>query len=280
MGFDIFNVTGDKGWLTQGVDMITGKTAADNQQKAAKQAMKAQAAEAEKSRAFLQQQATQGQGFIDTATGQAAGALGTGQSNALNDLQSARGSISGQPDRLGALYDGGLAAGFQTDPGYQFRQQQGEQAINRSAAARGGRLAPGTLQRLLGFNQDLASQEFGNYAQRQMGLAGAADQSGMQRGNALAGLFGQQAGMQQGYGGNLANLFSGAGTNKANIGMGAASGNTGISQGLMGTMGGGVPFAGGGAQAQSNFYGGALATGAGKLFDWFTSPSAAPVAGK
>lgn len=48
------------------------------------------------------------------------------------------------------------------DPGYQFRMQQGEQAINRSAAAAGRYDSGRALKDLTEFNSGLASQEFGN----------------------------------------------------------------------------------------------------------------------
>lgn len=53
-------------------------------------------------------------------------------------------------------------ADFQADPGYAFRQQQGEQAINRNAAAKGSVLGGGTLKSLQRFNSGLASQEYQN----------------------------------------------------------------------------------------------------------------------
>lgn len=61
---------------------------------------------------------------------------------------------------------------FQTDPGYQFRIAEGEKGINRSAAARTGTLNPAAVKALDRFNQDTASQEFSNYVNRMMGVAG------------------------------------------------------------------------------------------------------------
>ena len=52
-------------------------------------------------------------------------------------------------------------ADFQADPGYQFRQDQGQQAIERSAAARGGLLSGAALKDTARFSQGLASQEYG-----------------------------------------------------------------------------------------------------------------------
>lgn len=58
------------------------------------------------------------------------------------------------------------AADFNADPGYQFRQQEGEQSINRAAGARGGLYSGATLKALSRFNSGLASQEYGNAYQR------------------------------------------------------------------------------------------------------------------
>lgn len=53
-------------------------------------------------------------------------------------------------------------ADFQQDPGYAFRQQQGQRGLEASAAARGGLLNGGTLKALDRYNQDYASGEFQN----------------------------------------------------------------------------------------------------------------------
>lgn len=51
---------------------------------------------------------------------------------------------------------------FTTDPGYQFRLAEGNKAIERSAAARGRVANPATQKALQRFNQNLASDEYGN----------------------------------------------------------------------------------------------------------------------
>lgn len=53
-------------------------------------------------------------------------------------------------------------ADFQQDPGYAFRMQQGQQALERSAAAKGGLNSGGTLKALTQYGQDMGSQEYGN----------------------------------------------------------------------------------------------------------------------
>lgn len=53
-------------------------------------------------------------------------------------------------------------ADFQADPGYQFRMDQGQQAIERSAAAKGGLNSGATLKSLDRYSQGLASDEYQN----------------------------------------------------------------------------------------------------------------------
>lgn len=51
---------------------------------------------------------------------------------------------------------------FQADPGYQFRLDQGNQAIQNSMASRGKGLSGATLRALQRYGSGLASQEYGN----------------------------------------------------------------------------------------------------------------------
>lgn len=52
------------------------------------------------------------------------------------------------------------AADFASDPGYQFRVDQGQQALERSAAARGGLMSGSALKDTARFSQGLASQDY------------------------------------------------------------------------------------------------------------------------
>lgn len=54
----------------------------------------------------------------------------------------------------------------QNDPGYQFRLQQGQQALERSAAAKGTLLTGGTLRDVQDYAQGLASNEYQNVYNR------------------------------------------------------------------------------------------------------------------
>lgn len=57
---------------------------------------------------------------------------------------------------------------FNTDPSYQFLQDEAAKAVERSAAARGSLLAPSTSKALQDRSQALASAEFGNAFNRNM----------------------------------------------------------------------------------------------------------------
>lgn len=53
-------------------------------------------------------------------------------------------------------------ADFQKDPGYQFRMDEGQRALERSAASRGGLLNGGTLRAIQRYGQDYSSGEYSN----------------------------------------------------------------------------------------------------------------------
>lgn len=51
---------------------------------------------------------------------------------------------------------------FQKDPGYQFRMDEGQKALERSAAARGGLQSGATMKAISRYGQDYAANEFQN----------------------------------------------------------------------------------------------------------------------
>jgi hypothetical protein len=129
---------------------------------------------------------------------------------------------------------------FEADPGYAFRQSEGNKMVERSAAARGGLLSGSAIKAGHRFGQDLASQEYqnaynrfqsnqSNQFNRLASLAGV----GQTANNAL-----QQAG------GNYANAVTGISqanaANQGNALMAAgnarASGYAGIGNALSGAV--------------------------------------------
>jgi len=66
----------------------------------------------------------------------------------------------------GSLLKNFTAQDFETDPGYQFRIGEGQKQIESSAAARGGLLSGAAAKALTKYNQDFASNEYGNVYNR------------------------------------------------------------------------------------------------------------------
>jgi hypothetical protein len=146
--------------------------------------------------------------------------------------------------------------------------QQGEDAIMRNFAAQGGRGGGDAMKAIAEYGQNFASNEFDKYAQRQMGLAGAADANGMSKAGQLAGLatgYGQgAANLSQSYGQGMAGLATGQGQSLGDVYMTTGQGlaglgmqASGINANLAGQQSGAVmapvQYAGGAQQAQQNF---------------------------
>jgi hypothetical protein len=181
------------------------------------------------------------------------------QKNALPWLQSGQGAVLRLSDMLnpgGALdqqWDKQFVAPTsvteQNDPGFQFRLQQGQQALERSAAAKGGVLSGGTLKGINRYAQDYASNEYGNvyarakdeyntaYNQFQQGQSNRFNRlaSLAQLGQTATGQLGQEASQ---FGANAGNNITGAGAALAagQVGAGnALSGALGSLGGIAGT---------------------------------------------
>lgn len=76
-------------------------------------------------------------------------------------------------NRLNALSqpNANVAQFLQMDPGYGFRLSEGQKALERSAAARGGLLSGSTGKALTRYGQEFGSEEFGRAYNRLAGLA-------------------------------------------------------------------------------------------------------------
>lgn len=77
---------------------------------------------------------------------------------------------------------------FQASPGYQFAYNEGLNALDKSASARGRLQGGGYGRELVRYGQGMANQEFGNYANRLAQLAGIGQTS-----TTATGQFGQTA---------------------------------------------------------------------------------------
>lgn len=112
---------------------------------------------------------------------------------------------------------------FQTSPGYQFRLDEGNKAMERAASARGLRLSSGTMKDAMRYGQGLASDEYWTQYNALAGLAGTgqtAVNTGAQLGAQTANQIGNAymaagdarasgyAGVNNAFQGTMGNLFS------------------------------------------------------------------------
>ena len=126
-----------------------------------------------------------------------------------------------------------------TNPAYQFRQQEAQKALERSAASRGGLLSGQFAKALQERSQGLASEEFGNAFNRLSGLVGMGQQAGTQlaglqtqRTGALTNAMGARAGLRERAGERFANVVGAQAENRARGGQLLG----GISQGFAGSL--------------------------------------------
>lgn len=126
-------------------------------------------------------------------------------------------------------------ADYQADPGYAFRQSQGEKAINRSAAAAGRYNSGATLKALDTFNSGLASQEFGNAYNR-------FNQNQTQQYNKLAGVAGTGQNATQFTDQSGQNAATAIGNNLTSAGAATAAGQIGASNAYTNALGQGLNY--------------------------------------
>lgn len=124
-------------------------------------------------------------------------------------------------------------AQFQADPGYGFRLSEGQKALERSAAARGGLMSGAALKAATRFGQDMGSQEYMNAFNRYQteraarlqplqSLAGVGQTTAQQLG---------QAGQQMA--GNVGELMTGGAAARASGYVGGANAlSSALGQGL------------------------------------------------
>lgn len=100
---------------------------------------------------------------------------------------------------------------FQESPGYQFRLEQGQQALERSQAAKGGLLSGRAVLEAQRFGQGEASAEYGNYINRLQSLAGMGQAAAGGAANVITGTATQLANFDLGVGQLQAQLYQNRG---------------------------------------------------------------------
>lgn len=104
---------------------------------------------------------------------------GSWEEGRMNELAAAREASGGGNQLAGPDY-----SSFYQSPDYQFRLNEGLNAVQGSAAARGGLYSGNALRGIADYGQGLAAGEFGNYVNRQLALAGMGQAATTQAGNA------------------------------------------------------------------------------------------------
>jgi len=146
---------------------------------------------------------------------------------------------------------------FQADPGYAFRLSEGQKALERSAAARGGLISGNALRAAQQYGQEMGSQEYMNAFKRyqmereaQLNPLQSLANVG-QTGTARLGEAGQQYATRAGeagqtYGANVGNLGLGSATTQANALLAGAQARSSAYKGMGESFGGflGSPLAG------------------------------------
>lgn len=130
--------------------------------------------------------------------------------------------VNALPQYLSGIGQGGelvrdfAPSDFTTDLGYAFRLSEGQKALDRQAAARGGLISGGALKAATRYGQEMGSQEYANAYSR------FRDTQGLRR-NALAGVVGygpSSAGVMntagQNYASGAGNIMSQQGVTSAN----------------------------------------------------------------
>lgn len=99
-----------------------------------------------------------------------------------------------------------VGTSFQESPGYRFAFDEGVNAIDRAASARGLLNSGARLRELTRFGQGVANQEYGNWLSRLQALAGVGQTATGQAASLAASAGGQGAGMIQQAGTNAAQM--------------------------------------------------------------------------
>jgi hypothetical protein len=163
-------------------------------------------------------------GAVNTGFDQAGTDIRQGYGDAINTLQP---FASSNP--LMHLYDmsgisrpgesGPRPYDFQSsDPSYQWRLNQGQQAVERSGAARGMTLSGAQLKGLTNYGQGAASQEYGAQFGRVAGMANQAQSAAGSVANLQQGQGSALAGLATQRGGALSNLATQQGSTLNSLG--------------------------------------------------------------
>lgn len=141
-----------------------------------------------------------------------------------------------QVEKIASEYKPFTPSQMYEDPGYAFRLAEGQKALERSAAARGGLLSGATGKNLLRYGQEMGSQEYNAARNRYM-------QDYQNRLAAQQTLAGYGTGATSALTGAAGQYGAQAGAGLTNIGAAQAAGQVGAANALTGALGTGLNYA-------------------------------------
>jgi hypothetical protein len=163
-----------------------------------------------------------------------------GQAETEGRLQPYVGANTGALSRLSDIILEGDTSNFYTSPGYQFRLEQGQRAVETGASANSRLFSGRTKKELQDFGQQMGSAEYANYLNQLNTLySGTAPQAT------------SYAELPYNTAGTIANLTTGQGAVQAQGTLGAANAWQGALNSIGGMAGN---MAGGGASASNTAY--------------------------
>jgi hypothetical protein len=200
----------------------------------------------------------------------------------VNSLAKLQGLTNGLDDYMFKAYTPN-EFNFQADPGYDWRIGQGQQAIDRSAAARGGLQSGAALKEAQRYGQNFASNEYQNaynrwntdetnnynrYNTQQNNvynklatLAGMGQVANTQLGQAGTNYANSTSGTLANTANNLGNIWSNNAANQSNVGYQNANANSSMYSGIGNALGGASQAGGSGGWGNTfsnigNYFGG------------------------
>ncbi len=128
--------------------------AAQIQAEAATKAAQIQAASADKATALQEKRYEESKGITNEAVEKATGEIDPWREAGLRALEELEGRVLSGPGE------------YTESPGYQFRLNEGQKAIERSAAAKGNALSGQAVKAAARYGQDYATQDYDNFLRR------------------------------------------------------------------------------------------------------------------
>lgn len=84
-----------------------------------------------------------------------------GFTDALAQYNASKAALGGPPSEYGSLMKNFTGEDLENEPGYQFQREQGQNALNQGAIARGGYFTGNALKELSRYNTDYAGTKYG-----------------------------------------------------------------------------------------------------------------------